>query len=92
MSESQKVIGKDYTCWLNSNGDLHRVDGPAIQWPNGTKEWFLNGLPHRLCGPAIEYPDGQKDWFINGEEFFSQESWFKALPKERQIAYLFNME
>ena len=22
---------------------LHRDDGPAIEWPNGSKEWYLNG-------------------------------------------------
>ena len=92
MTESFKVVGKAYKYWVNSNGDLHRLDGPAAEWANGTKEWFLNGVLHRVDGPAIEYLDGQKDWFINGEEFSSQEAWFKALPKECQIDYLFKME
>ena len=25
------------------NGKLHREDGPAIEWANGDKEWWLNG-------------------------------------------------
>jgi hypothetical protein len=25
------------------NGKLHREDGPAIEYLNGTKEWWLNG-------------------------------------------------
>ena len=25
------------------NGELHRVDGPAIEYPNGDNEWHLNG-------------------------------------------------
>ena len=25
------------------NGELHREDGPAIEWASGTKEWYLNG-------------------------------------------------
>jgi len=31
--------------WLN--GNLHREDGPAIEWNNGTKYWYLNGNLHR---------------------------------------------
>ena len=26
--------------WLN--GKIHREDGPAVEYANGTKEWFLN--------------------------------------------------
>ena len=24
------------------NGKLHREDGPAMEWANGSKSWFLN--------------------------------------------------
>ena len=27
--------------WLN--GNLHREDGPAVVWSDGTKSWSLNG-------------------------------------------------
>lgn len=27
----------------NNRGQLHRDDGPAVEYPNGTKEWWLNG-------------------------------------------------
>jgi thermostable 8-oxoguanine DNA glycosylase len=30
-------------CWL-LNGELHREDGPAIEYANGYKEWYLNGI------------------------------------------------
>lgn len=26
---------------------LHREDGPAIEYPDGCKEWFINGKRHR---------------------------------------------
>ena len=29
--------------WKNSEGQLHREDGPAREWANGHKEWYLNG-------------------------------------------------
>ncbi len=51
-------------CYLN--GILHRNDGPACVWRNGTKEWFFHGLRHRIDGPAWEYCNGQKEWYLNG--------------------------
>ena len=45
----------------------HREDGPAIEYVNGGKEWYLNGKLHREDGPAIEYADGNKQWQLNGK-------------------------
>lgn len=25
------------------NGKLHREDGPAVEWHDGTREWYSNG-------------------------------------------------
>jgi hypothetical protein len=36
-------------------------------YPNGTKEWYLNGKLHREDGPAVEYSDGTKYWYLNGK-------------------------
>ena len=52
--------------YRDSKGELHRIDGPAIEYGNGTNVWFVNGLRHRTDGPAIEFPDGEKWWYING--------------------------
>ena len=52
--------------WFNEAGQLHRIEGPAIEDANGTKVWFLNGVRHREGGPAIEYADGSKEWYLNG--------------------------
>jgi hypothetical protein len=51
--------------WLN--GELHREDGPAIQFwrKNGQKEkevWKNNGKDHRKDGPARQY------WYSNGQK------------------------
>lgn len=46
---------------------LHREDGPAIEWPDGSKSWYRNGKRHREDGPAIEYADGSKEWWLNGK-------------------------
>lgn len=52
-------------CWYNERGQFHRVDGPAREWANGTKEWYQNGQRHRLDGPAIEFADNTKYWYQN---------------------------
>ena len=49
------------------NGNLHREDGPAIEYANGDKYWYLNGQHHREDGPAIVSVDGDKFWYLNGE-------------------------
>ena len=58
------VCGNGDKYWY-LNGQLHREDGPAIEWANGHKSWWLNGELHREDGPAIEYANGNKYWFKN---------------------------
>ena len=53
--------------YYNTNGDLHREDGPAVVFANGYKAWWLNGERHREDGPATIYADGTQEWGINGE-------------------------
>ena len=31
---------------VNKQGELHRTDGPAIEYADGSKEWYLNGKRH----------------------------------------------
>jgi len=44
------------------NGQLHRVDGPAVIDADGTQEWHVNGEFHREDGPAIIQADGLRIW------------------------------
>lgn len=53
--------------YYNTAQLLHREDGPAIEWPNGSKEWYQNGVRHREGGPASEYRDGTHKWWQNGK-------------------------
>ena len=59
--------------YFNNAGQLHRTDGPAIEYADGYKAWYQNGLRHCTDGPAVEYSDGDKAWFINGEELSEAE-------------------
>ena len=51
----------------NEQGQRHRLDGPAVEGANGTKQWFQNGQLHRLDGPAVEYANGTKVWYQNDQ-------------------------
>ena len=46
------VIGPWGTAWY-INGQRHRTDGPALEFPDGMQHWCLNGKLHRVDGPAI---------------------------------------
>ena len=48
-------------------GNLHREDGPAIEYADGTKYWYKNNLLHREDAPAIEYANGNKYWYKSGK-------------------------
>ena len=59
--------------YLNSAGELHRTDGPAIIHANGTELWYQNGQRHRIDGPAAVFAGGYKAWYINGVELTEDE-------------------
>jgi len=46
---------------------LHRLDGPAVEYADGSKMWYVDGQRHRLDGPAIEWADGSKAWYVDGQ-------------------------
>ena len=54
------------TMYYNGAGQLHRANGPAVKFADGSKRWFQNSLLHRTDGPAIEYANGSKFWLQNG--------------------------
>jgi hypothetical protein len=68
---------QEYTVRINSRGDrrwckpgtniLHRLDGPAIEHADGTRQWWVDGKRHRLDGPAIEHTDGSREWYVDGK-------------------------
>ena len=61
-------VAKDGTRrYYNNAGELHRDEGPAVEWADGSKGWFQNGQRHRIDGPAIERANGTKEWVQNGQ-------------------------
>jgi hypothetical protein len=58
------------TRWYKEGtGILHREDGPAIEWSDGSKYWQKEGLLHREDGPAIEWANGDKTWYLKGKPY-----------------------
>ena len=67
------------------DGAMHRVDGPAIEHPDGYRAWCLNDQLHRVDGPAVVGGDGSEKWFLHGKEV--SEATVKALAA-REAAVL----
>lgn len=66
MKEYIVRVYENRTEWYNKEGELHREGGPAVEWNDGDKEWWLNGARHRENGHAFER-DGVKEWWVNGK-------------------------
>jgi len=56
------------------DGQFHRVDGPAIEFTDGSKEWYQHGQLHRTDGPACEWVNGYKTWWLDGIQL-TEEQW-----------------
>ena len=54
-----------------NNGKYHRDnDLPAIEYADGSKEWYQHGNLHRENDlPAIERSDGSKERYKNGKRY-----------------------
>ena len=61
--DSEKVI------WMDWNWNKHREgDLPAIEYKDGTKIWYKNGVKHRDGNlPAVVFPDGHQEWWVKGK-------------------------
>ena len=51
--------------YKNTEGLLHRENGPALIWGRDRFEWLKNGSPHRVGGPAHVW-DEHEEWSLDG--------------------------
>jgi hypothetical protein len=66
--------GLDYTEYLNDAGYRHRIDGPAFEWWNTSRNFpghsfWVNGKRHKVGGPANIH------FHKNGIKYLSE--WYK---------------
>ena len=57
---------KDIARHMDEHGRLHRDDGPAQIWPDGSQYWYQHGNLHRDDGPAWIWPHGKQQWYQHG--------------------------
>jgi hypothetical protein len=79
-------VPEEYTGKLDdyTERNIHREDGPAIEWDDGCTEWRVRGQRHRIDGPAVEWLDGTRYWCLNGVHW-SFNDFLKQLPEEDAV-------
>ena len=92
MNYNRKVFRSDRVMYY-LNDLRHRLDGPAIEWVDGFKEWFNHNKRHRADGPAVEgfvgYKEFQyKEYWINDKEYSEQS--FNEYIQSLKIPEYFN--
>ena len=55
------------TIKVRYNSEIPEGFTGIVEYPNGTKKWYLNRKYHRVDGPAVEDADGSKYWYLNGQ-------------------------
>jgi len=70
MNGIYKIYGDGFVAWCKDGTYFyHKNDGPAVEYADGTKYWYQDGLRHRLDGPAVERVDGTKSYYLNGRYY-----------------------
>lgn len=59
---------------------IHRDDGPAITWDDGSRFWYYDGVNHNENGPSVIYANGQMHWHYHGSNW-DFDRWCKTLQK-----------
>jgi hypothetical protein len=85
---SIKIEHSDRIVYKNEQGKYHRLDGPAREFKDGYKEWYINGIRHREDGPAIEW-NFFKRWYLNNK-IYTEQDWQQEVIrlKLKRILYL----
>ena len=60
--------------WKDEAGRFHRLDGPAVEYVDGRKIWYINGVMHRSDGPGIE-SGTSRVWYEHGRYLEMSKSW-----------------
>jgi len=63
-----RTVDQSGTITYTKDGKLHREDGPAVIYYDGSQCWYKDGKCHRKNGPAVIYSDGSLFWFKYGKE------------------------
>ena len=71
MSETAErvysITSNGNTIWYTGDRIHRNNDLPAVEYANGDREWWKNGLIHRDNQPAIERVNGESEWWEHGK-------------------------
>lgn len=85
LTSSRRVIDEDGNIvYLDMYDKPHRLDGPAVEYPNGDKEWYFHGELHRLDGAAAISHRGDKAWYVSGKKHRLDGPAIEVVNGERQ--------
>jgi hypothetical protein len=59
--------------YRNTEGQLHRIGGPALIYPDDTRSYWVNGKGHRTDGPAIIWWNGYQQYYVDDIEYTQDE-------------------
>ena len=73
--DSYKSVDSLGTIYYKNKLNLfHRTDGPAVEYTDGFKSWWINGKQHREDGPAVVFSDGYVEYWLK-DRSYSKEEW-----------------
>ena len=70
MKKQYIMIDEDGNYFYYSDKEMtipHRENGPAVEYADGDRVWYLDGKLHRENGPAVEFGDENRVWCIHGQ-------------------------
>lgn len=79
-SEPRHYRDHGETAWLTEDGKFHRIGGPADEFDNGDKVFYVNNKRHNEEGAAIQLADGRNFYYLEGVEM-TQKQWAKEVKK-----------
>lgn len=79
-SEPRVYREQGETAWFNDAGKFHRIGGPADEFENGDKVFYVNGLRHNEDGAAIQLADGRNFFYLEGKEL-TEKAYNKQIEK-----------
>jgi hypothetical protein len=57
---------ENYIAYYDSEGKLHKEDGPAVDYFGVFKAWYKHGKLHRVGLPAVEYVEFDDEYWEEG--------------------------
>ncbi len=61
--------------YYNNRKEHNRVEGPSLEYCDGSITWFKNNKIHKENGYAVEYGNGEKYYWVERINYGEREYW-----------------